>query len=923
MRPPRRIARPTVWTLLTLLAAAQAGCRQQWVESQATAPLPIDPDLVQGRTSGGMRYLIHPAGGQGSRIALRLVVNVGRVNEAPDEHGLAHFVEHLAFSGSKNFPGGLRPFIESLGVKFGRDANATTGPNHTVYVLNVPAGDPAKLRQALTAFGDIAHRLTFAPETVERERKVLLAERRDNALAFVSDTTAYAVDFPGSRAADRMTRAQDETIIAEAPLDAVRRFHQKWYRPDTASIVVAGPVHPAEMQRLITEEFGEWRVAESPPEVSLRLQERPPARAAAVADLRRNEAEVYFRATRPSLPVGTLGEYRREVIEEFIAGSLHDRFARRVGQSSSQTSSADISRWPFGAVTVSAMVSGPAETWQSTVAHLRAEVEQARRTPMERADLSRGRRTLLREFERRATEPVTAETVARRLVQALIESRALMSPTQELETWKGLAEGLKPKDVDRVFWETFDPAHCGLLIRFPRGRAELPSEADLLGVKAGATPASAVAEPSWKPSPLGRAAATAEVVERSLEPLDVTAVRLSNGVRLNLKTLADADRVVVSILLARGEAETGGVPELASAAAAALSQPVLPQASWTSIRLYLQRHGISLSGRAHSDGLVLRVSAPPSQLDEAINVAYLVLSGAQLDRGTFERWKLERARSTSLGESVRQRLRTVVSGNGPDRGAQDNLSVEQVNRWLRDRVATAPLEVAVVGNLPVERLLAPTQRHLGALPSRPPADPKVAAIEEKFPSPAGAKQMIREATQERNAAVLLAWPIPAAERDRSERQVVRIASRIITRRLRTELREKRGLSYQVTCTVGNMRGARRGFTLYALFTVDPAQAQEAAAVTRQVIERLRAEGPTDQEVTQARDELTQDFRRVYQSPDQWASLLEGRLLRGEDLSDIARNLAGEVTIDRSRIARTLRAALAPASAIEIIGLPAS
>src|SRR4026209_2996713 len=150
-------------------------------ESALTQPMPLDPAITMGKFPNGMRYYILANKKPEKRAELRLVVKAGSVLEENDQRGLAHFVEHMAFNGTKNFPKhDLVAFIESLGMRFGADVNAYTSFDETVYMLQVPTDKPGAIERAFQVLEDWAHNVTFEPAEIEKERGVVLEEWRGN-----------------------------------------------------------------------------------------------------------------------------------------------------------------------------------------------------------------------------------------------------------------------------------------------------------------------------------------------------------------------------------------------------------------------------------------------------------------------------------------------------------------------------------------------------------------------------------------------------------------------------------------------------------------------------------------------------------------------------------------------------------------------
>ena len=228
--------------LMPLLASAQLLSR--------------DPQLRMGRLKNGLTYYIYPNQTPRGEAVYRLFVKSGSVNERDDQQGLAHFLEHLAFNGTKHFPGdGIVRFLESKGAKFGKDLNAHTSFNETVYKLQLPCTDPLMVDSTLTILADWASGLTIDPAEVEKERGVILSEwlsrggtQTDNSMRLVREILNGSIY-------DRRITIGDTAIIRHASPETIRQYYEQWYRPELMALAVVGDVDATQMERLIKQKF--------------------------------------------------------------------------------------------------------------------------------------------------------------------------------------------------------------------------------------------------------------------------------------------------------------------------------------------------------------------------------------------------------------------------------------------------------------------------------------------------------------------------------------------------------------------------------------------------------------------------------------------------------------------------------------------
>ncbi|WP_443749773.1 M16 family metallopeptidase [Asticcacaulis solisilvae] len=226
---------------------------------QTDSDLKPDARLRFGRLDNGMRYILYRNPTKARGTAMRFQIAAGSMEEADTQRGLAHFVEHMAFRGSKNLhEGELEKVLEAQGFNFGNDVNAFTDYETTDYVLNLPGNGQTATDSALYIFREIAGNLTFAPEAIEKERGVILGEERMRASADARVQQAWIeTAYPQSLYARRNPIGLLDTIRT-APRQAIVDYYETWYRPELATLIVVGDFDPAKMEKRIRDVFGDW-----------------------------------------------------------------------------------------------------------------------------------------------------------------------------------------------------------------------------------------------------------------------------------------------------------------------------------------------------------------------------------------------------------------------------------------------------------------------------------------------------------------------------------------------------------------------------------------------------------------------------------------------------------------------------------------
>lgn len=222
--------------------------------------LPSDPELRTGKLANGFTYYIRRNEQTKNRVELYLACKVGSVLEDDDQQGLAHFVEHMNFNGTKHFPKNeLVDYLQKAGVRFGADLNAVTSFDETVYQLPIPTNDPSLLKNGLMIMRDWAQEAILDSLEIEKERGVILEEERlgKGARDRMSRQT-LPVLLNHSRFANRLPIGKDEVLTTFKPA-ALRRFYHDWYRPDLQALIVVGDVDVNEVEQLIKLQFSDLK----------------------------------------------------------------------------------------------------------------------------------------------------------------------------------------------------------------------------------------------------------------------------------------------------------------------------------------------------------------------------------------------------------------------------------------------------------------------------------------------------------------------------------------------------------------------------------------------------------------------------------------------------------------------------------------
>lgn len=293
---------------------------------QAATPLKYDEKMVTGKLENGLIYYIYPNDNPKGEAVYRLFIKAGSVYETERQKGLAHFLEHMAFNGSENFPAdGMVRFLESKGAKFGADLNAHTSFNETVYKLQLPSSDPAMVDSTMMILADWAAGLSISPEEVEKERGVIMSEwlskqdvKREGSNIFLM---ALLND---SRYSERITIG-DTAVIKNCDRNDIADYYKKWYHPSLMAVAVAGDVDAKAVERMIHDRFGKISGKNAPEWKQYLIEPYRTDSATIFADDRLNKIEMDIIRLIP-LPVAVTNE---EDYESYLLRSVINRLVKQ------------------------------------------------------------------------------------------------------------------------------------------------------------------------------------------------------------------------------------------------------------------------------------------------------------------------------------------------------------------------------------------------------------------------------------------------------------------------------------------------------------------------------------------------------------------------------------------------------------------
>ncbi len=530
--------------LLVLLTGASLAFGQ----IKLTDPIPVSPDIKKGTLANGLTYYIRQNSKPEKKVELRLVIKTGSILENDDQQGLAHFTEHMAFNGSKHFKKNeLVSFLQSIGVEFGADLNASTGFDETIYILPIPTDKPNNLEQGFLALEDWASTVTFDTKEIDKERGIVLEESRlGKGAADRMNKVILPKLFEGSKYANRLPIGKEDILKSFKP-EVIKKFYADWYRPDLMAVIVVGDVDPTQGEALVKKHFGHLK---NPKSERAREYAVVPARQKSEGlvvtdpEATNHILQIYY-SYKPQKAETTMGDYRASIVKGLFNSMLNQRLQEL-------TQKAD-PPYLYGASSISGFVKGY-EVYSSFAVIGKAGVEPALRAVMEEnerarrfgftaAELDRLKKQFARSLERAYNErdKTDSENYADEYIRNFTEDEPIPGIKNEFNYFKEFSESITLEEVNSYATASIPGnTETRLVILQGPDKAEfkLPTNDELLQMseKASSQELKAYEEKALATSLMSAVPTGGKVAsEETLDKIGVTELMLSNGIKVILK----------------------------------------------------------------------------------------------------------------------------------------------------------------------------------------------------------------------------------------------------------------------------------------------------------------------------------------------------------------------------------------------------
>jgi len=838
---------------------------------QEVSDIPADPKAVFGTLPNGFRYLIYPNSEPPKRASLRLHIAAGSLMEADDQQGLAHFLEHMMFNGSKHYKAGeLVPIMQRLGIGFGAHVNAFTSFDQTVYMLDLPETSDSNFDLGFSVMRDFSDGALLDADEIEKERGVILAEKtsRDTVETRLMEKQ-FAQLLPGSLIAARFPIG-NEDVISKAQRERFTDLYTRYYIPSRMTFVVVGDVDPQAMKQRIEQAFGSMQDPANPgPDPDLGPVRSPEGLETAVfTDKELSSTDLTLMSLRSYEPRPDTVENRNEHLPLEMANAILDRrFERLAKKPNSPISGGEASREElFNHVELgSVSVTVANDRWQDALPVLEQEFRRTLEFGFTAAELAEAKANLLNTYEQAVKTKDTrkSDALASAIARNLNDREVFSTPETDLEIARRGLDALTPEachSAFRKFW-----ADTGLHLILTAKQAPDNAKEELAagfeesrGKPVEAPAATAVAKFAYTSfGAPGKVATT-----QRAEDLGITQLVFANNVRVNLKR-TDFEKNTIRVLARIGTGQLtqpAGKPGLDRFAAAIVEGSGFGKHTVDELQQILAGRNVGTNFDVAEDAFTLGGRTTPEDFALEMQLVCATLT----DPGYREEALWQFRKSLPVLE---QQLKHTPAGphaemNGWLHGGDPRYLAPQIDKlagytlddarnWLAPELEKGYLEVSIVGDFDENAVVTTLQETLGALPKRAAAKPALDdARKVKFPNAPAAKSFAFQSKIPQGVACTF-WRTDGVRRNTPEVRRLNILADIYGDRLREEIREKLGASYSPSADAGGSDALDRFGFIVGTSVAKPEEIEHLGTVMRELADKLAREGASEDELKRA------------------------------------------------------------------------
>lgn len=858
---------------------------------QEGSDLKPDAKAKFGRLENGFRYVILPNDEPPGRASLRLYMDVGSLMEADDQQGMAHFLEHMAFNGTKGYPESedMVEYFQHLGMSFGGDTNAHTSFRETVYQLEIPKVEEKYFSDAIKLFRDYLDGMLLREKEIDKERGIILSEKLSrDSVEYRTMLEGFKFAMPDALVSRRMPIGQESTIKSMSR----RRFadfYETYYTPERAIVVVVGDVKdPAMVEKLIQASFkdAKSRHKGSPdPDMGkvtkgrgliakLHYEKDAPATDLSIELQNPSEKQPDTSARRRELMVRDLGDLM-----------LNTRFSKLAKEENSPIMSGESYSYEYldFVQVIGVQTQCKPENWKGALSMIEQELRRALKFGFTDSEFEEAKASMLKQAKLRAEQASTrnSKALSSQFVSLLAAKRVFTHPADDLPRVEAAIETLTKDECLKAFRESWNSKD---LCIFVGGNLKLEGDggAQILAAYKDSSARSVTApknEENLKFAYTGFGPAGKVAKREDVKDLEITQITFENNVRLNLKQ-TPFQKNAITVLVNFGGGKLSAPKDKAGLIPFAQStfQPGgLEKHSVDEIRRLFASKTVSADFAVGDEAFLMAGKTTPTDLEQQLQLlaAYFTAPGYRDEAERQFRKNIE-AIYTSIEHTAEGVMTDKVSGfihsgdprfGFPDRNDLESITTADLKQWLASALKEDYLEISLVGDVDVGKAIAAVSSTFGAFPKR--AEKKPAYTEERQVAfPAGKKKEFRFTTEIPKAVATIYWPTEDMSDIKRTRRLTLLGS-VLDDRLRIKVREELGETYSPACYhVANDTFKGYGY-MTAMIECKPEQAKSLAELVIKIGDELATKPISDDEFERAKKPQIEQLAQMRRDNRYW------------------------------------------------------
>ena len=907
----------------------------------ATAQLPQDPTIRKGKLKNGMTYYIRHNAKEAGLADFYIAQRVGSILEEPRQRGLAHFLEHMAFNGTKNFPGkgkklGIVPWCETIGVKFGANLNAYTSIDQTVYHIgSAPLKREGIIDSCLLVLHDWSHYLLLEDAEIDKERGVIHEEWRTRRAGMAVQRLmeqAMPKVYKGTKYEDCLPIGSMD-IVDNFPYQDLRDYYQKWYRPDLQAIIVVGDIDVDKMEKKIKKIFSPIPM---PKNAAERIYYSVDDNDKMIIDIEKDKEQpivlchIYQkREATPDSEKNTEKYLRDDYIDGLISTMLNDRLVELRQQpvppfqsATGRASTFFLSRTKDA---FSLSISCKQDNILGGIISAVGVAERARQHGFTQSELDRAKKLRLNAAERRQKMQGDYRNshYVNVCVDNFLEGEPMLSVDFKLENTQKLDREVTLAEVNAAVKELITDKNQVVIMYAPdKDGFEIPSEQQIEQVIL-ATQQQAYApyqEAQLASSLISELPKTGTIVSEKPYRHGFTEITLSNGMKVYAKkTDYEADAISLSMQADGGTSLYGDedIPNFALISSG-VTEGGVGQFDAVTLRKMLTGKSVRVSPSVGSRGQSISGSASLKDMETMFQLAYLYFTQPRKDTAAFaglmnRQYAFLANRNASPKVDYNDSIRAILYGHHPRmepvvQSTLKKVSYDRILQIYKERFSDAAnFKTVIIGNYDEQQLRQMLCQYLAALPA---TNSHEQTNYNHVPQIVGGEKVVKfskpQATPLANVSIYLTADVPFTAQSDLELDFLK---RCLSIAYTDSVREEKGGTYGVSVNFELDKDDKPNATMKISYNADPSRYSELNPIVYQQLKNIANNGPAATSMQKVKEYLIKQYAQAAITNDYWSYIIWHELDDDVDFDrDYCRMVSDMTAANVQRMAQQLLAA---------------